>query len=478
MTEYRNNAMFSFLSSLPTQSFIPESLYDRIIAPLVPHDNGIAKYAQYSLRKVETTLLQEFSRSEVVIAHPNHLNQFIGSDTEIVGINVMDPLGQGPVPALFHIFSESIPYTQKKFEQLIEKLPNGTYKVVLGGSGAWQFKIQAQRERYSIDHIILGEFEKSGIELFTKIMDGTTIPILQGKPPDINEIPTISRPSINGLVEIARGCGRRCDFCDPTMRRMRSIPPEQIIKEAKINAGSGKSTIWILSDDIFLYQCDSKEFQPNREALVELYLSLMAIDGIDNVLASHGSMAAVAADPKLIEELTSIIGGRHKGVLGLQPGIETGSTRLLEKHMPNKTLPFALDEWHDVVIDAIRILNKNHWVPWCTLILGLPGEEKEDIKETIMLVEALADTYCIITPLFYVPLGSSKQTHRFGINNLTKTHWELIYKCWKHSSQDKNQSLYLRAPNINSFTKLAILFTMKIGSQALSKRIKREYHCD
>ncbi|MFX0199983.1 MAG: hypothetical protein ACFFCW_28005, partial [Candidatus Hodarchaeota archaeon] len=88
------------------------------------------------------------------------------------------------------------------------------------------------------------------------------------------------------------------------------------------------------------------------------------------------------------------------------------------------------------------------------------------------------DTYCIITPLFYVPLGSSKQTHRFGINNLTKTHWELIYKCWKHSSQDKNQSLYLRAPNINSFTKLAILFTMKIGSQALSKRIKREYHCD
>lgn len=470
--------MFSFLSSLPTESFIPEFLYDRIIAPLVPHDNGIAKYAQYSLRKVETTLLREFSRSEVVIAHPYHLHRFIGSDTEIVGINAMDPLGQGPVPALFHIFSDSIPYTQKKFEQLIKKLPSGTHKIVLGGCGAWQFKSQVQRKQYGIDHVLLGEFEKSGIGLFTKIMDGTAAPILRGKPPHVGEIPTISRPSINGLIEIARGCGRRCDFCDPTMRRMRNIPQEQIIEEVKINAVSGKSTVWILSEDIFLYQCESKEFQPNREALVELYRSLMAIDGIDNVLASHGSMAAVAADPKIIEEITSIVWGRHKGMIGLQPGIETGSTRLLEKHMPNKTLPFAPDEWHDVVMDAIRILNKNHWVPWCTLILGLPGEEKEDIKETIALVEALAATYCIITPLFFVPLGSSKQTHRFEIKNLTKTHWELIYKCWKHSSQVKNQSLYLHAPNINPFTKLAILFTMKIGSHALSKRIKREYQCD
>ncbi|MFX0208181.1 MAG: B12-binding domain-containing radical SAM protein, partial [Candidatus Hodarchaeota archaeon] len=280
-------------------------------------------------------------------------------------------------------------------------------------------------------------------------------------------------PSINSLIEIARGCGRRCHFCDPTLRRMRNIPLEQIIAEAEINAAYGKRSTWILSEDIFLYRCDSKNFQPNREALIELYQALMAIEGVDNILATHGSLAPVAADPKMVEELTAIVGKKYNKMLGLQPGIETGSTRLIEKNMPKKTLPFAPDEWHDVVVDAIRILNKNNWFPWCTLILGLPGEEKEDIEETIALVDELSGTYCTITPTFFVPMGSSKNSYRFSMEDLTEIYWELIYKCWKHSSQAENQGCYLHAPQINIVTKLALMLTMKIGSRAVLRRIKR-----
>lgn len=472
MTEFRNNSLFSFLSSMPTR-FIPELLYDRIFAPMVPHNNGIAKYAQYSLRKVEATLLQEFNRSEVVIAHPKYIDKFIGSDTEILGINTMDPLGLGPIPASFHIFSDSIPHTQKKFEQMVKKLPRAEHKIVLGGGGSMQFVNSERRERYSIDHVILGEFEKSGIEIFTKIMNGTADSVMRGRPPQADEIPPIKGPSINSLIEIARGCGRRCHFCDPTLRRIRNIPHEQIIAEAEINAASGKRSTWILSEDIFLYRCDSQNFQPNREALIELYQALMAIEGVDNILATHGSLAPVAADPKLVEELTAIVGRKYKGMQGLQPGIETGSIRLIEKNMPNKTLPFAPDEWHDVVVDAIRILNKNNWFPWCTLILGLPGEEKEDIEETIALVDELSGTYCTITPTFFVPMGSTKNANRFGMEDLTEKYWELIYKCWKHSSQAENQGCYLRAPQINNITKLALMLTMKIGSRAVLRRINR-----
>lgn len=456
---------------MPTR-FIPELLYDQIFAPLVPHNNGIATYAQYSLRKVEATLLQEFGRSEVVIAHPKHIDKFIGSDTEILGINTMDPLGLGPIPASFHIFSDSIPHTQKKFERMINKLPRGKHKIIIGGAGSWQFMSREKRERYGIDHVILGEFEKSGIEIFTKIMNGTADSIMRGRPPQVDEIPLIKGPSINSLIEIARGCGRRCHFCDSTHRRMRNISQEQIVGEAEINAASGKRSTWLLSEDIFLYQCNSKNFQPNREALVELYQALMAIDGVDNILATHGSLAPVAADPKMVEELTAIVERKYKGMQGLQPGIETGSSRLIEKNMSNKTLPFAPDEWHDVVIDAIRILNKNNWFPWCTLILGLPGEEKEDIEETIALVDALSGSYSTITPTFFVPMGSAKTEHRFNMRDLTEKHWELIYKCWKHSSQVENQGCYLNAPQINIITKLALMLTMKIGSRAVLRRIK------
>ena len=55
MTEFREVALFGFLSCSPKQ-FIPEMLYNRLFAPMVPSINGEAKFAQYSLRKVQATL--------------------------------------------------------------------------------------------------------------------------------------------------------------------------------------------------------------------------------------------------------------------------------------------------------------------------------------------------------------------------------------------------------------------------------------
>ena len=32
--------------------------------------------------------------------------------------------------------------------------------------------------------------------------------------PDLEEIPDIVEPSMHGMVEVMRGCGRGCKFCD------------------------------------------------------------------------------------------------------------------------------------------------------------------------------------------------------------------------------------------------------------------------
>jgi hypothetical protein len=36
-----------------------------------------------------------FARKDVVVAHPNHIEKFIGPETEVIGTYEMDPLGMG-----------------------------------------------------------------------------------------------------------------------------------------------------------------------------------------------------------------------------------------------------------------------------------------------------------------------------------------------------------------------------------------------
>ena len=38
-----------------------------------------------------------------------------------------------------------------------------------------------------------------------------------GETPSLEEIPDITKPSINGLIEIGRGCCRGCQFCNVTL---------------------------------------------------------------------------------------------------------------------------------------------------------------------------------------------------------------------------------------------------------------------
>ena len=48
---------------------------------------------------------------------------------------------------------------------------------------------------------------------------------------DLEEIPDIVEPSMHGMVEVMRGCGRGCKFCDVTLRSLRYYPPEKVKKE-------------------------------------------------------------------------------------------------------------------------------------------------------------------------------------------------------------------------------------------------------
>ena len=112
----------------------------------------------------------------------------------------------------------------------------------------------------------------------------------------LENIPLIKKPSINGLVEISRGCGRGCRFCSETLKRKRDIPIENIVKEAEICVKNGTGGVILHAEDVLLYGCNDPRFIPNEEKVLKVFKSVKNVT--ENVGVSHCSLAAVAAKPQ------------------------------------------------------------------------------------------------------------------------------------------------------------------------------------
>ena len=186
----------------------------------------------------------------------------------------------------------------------------------------------------------------------------------------------------------------------------------------------GMKSAWIQSDDIFVYGLNprtTKNMQPNREALEDLFRGIMET-GIEHTNPTHGTLAGAIADEKLIPNISKIIRAGPENHIGIQCGFETGSIRLIGKYADRKLTPFRPEEWHWVVKTGIKTFNENYWVPAFTLIMGLDNDENaEDSWETIRLIHDLEieqpDSKFTVTPLTFVPIGLLEKSEFFDIGN-------------------------------------------------------------
>ena len=117
MTNYRGNFLYGFIACGPYE-LVPEFVFDKLFCPSVETDRntGEVKVAQCGLRRIESALLKEYQRDDVVIAHPEMLEKCIGPNTTVVGINVMDPLGMAPVTTTMS--PEKLSYVAMKFKKM------------------------------------------------------------------------------------------------------------------------------------------------------------------------------------------------------------------------------------------------------------------------------------------------------------------------------------------------------------------------
>ncbi|MGM0461076.1 MAG: B12-binding domain-containing radical SAM protein [Fibrobacterota bacterium] len=481
-SEYHGLLFLGFSACIPTGT-IPDPLYYRLFCPrgAYSRDKRLI-YAPYGLRKIEAALLNNgFSPADVHVCHPNFINDVVTEETQVVCISSNDPLGIGPATSTFVELWGGEGRMAQKLRQLLSsrQIQKHSPFVLLGGPGAWQFSVNPQKQQeLGIDCALNGEGEISAPVIIKKIIAGKTAEISAAETgvyvPN-EEIPDIKNPSITGLVEITRGCARSCNFCVPTVRKVRSRPLESICREIDVNIRGGNTGVLLHGEDILLYNSDG--LRVNTDAVTELFKRVISRPGVQWAGASHAALSSVVQAPAAVESISTILGWRKKNTSSgfFQVGIETGSPSLMEKHMKGKVYPYSPQEWPDVVEEGMAILHNNSIVSSATLILGLPGESEDDIQATIDLIHRLSPYAGILVPLLFSSMETSRLEGSQSLtkDRLTQKHHELIARCWIHNLKWLPEIWKMYSCRSNFFLRNIISAAMKAGSPALNSKIRK-----
>ncbi len=447
------------------------------------NDDGSARYMPAGVRTLEASLLREFPADDVVCCFPGDLGKFIGSRTRVVAASTHNPLGvtfaAGVYTSIFGSSREPINshYSKKMFAAIQASPHRSNFKVIVGGSGGWQILQTNAFEPLGVDCVVEGRSESTEtIELFHKAMRGEALPrtIEVKHPAGADGILVPLKRTTFGVIEMTTGCGRRCRFCVPDLNPQIDIPKDKIMEGVRANVAGGNRQISLATEDMFIWgqvHTDTPFYFPNREALLDLYSSIVNTPGVEQHLLSHSTMAPAVVDPLLIEKLTATLidkspihlpmYSRHpkKKILSPLIGLETGSVPMARQIMPTKGVPFPVEDWPSVFLEGLTIMNRNNWFPAVTLIVGSPGETDQDVQATLDLIYEAErrGLFAFFIPSIFTPLHDTRMADQKGVTEtrqLTPLQWQLIMKCWKMNLRPGNYSWW--APMVWRFGAIGV----------------------
>jgi radical SAM superfamily enzyme YgiQ (UPF0313 family) len=419
-----------------------------------------ARYMPAGVRLVEAALLREFRPDDIVCCYPDDLDKFIGPDTRVVAVSTHNPLGVTFAAGVYtSIFGTSkMPINSHYARLMFAKIKGSPYRrnfrVIVGGSGGWQITQTNSFDELGVDCVVEGRSEsEDSMAIFRKAIKGEELPreIEVGHPKEREALLVPDKRTTFGVVEMTTGCGRRCKFCVPDLNPQIDFPKEKIMAAVRANVRDGNKQISLATEDMFIWgqvHTDTPFYFPNRDALLDLYSSVVNTPGVEQHVLSHATIAPAVVDPVMIEKMSEMLLPKspihlpylssHPQKKALSPliGLETGSVRMAKKIMPSKGIPFSIEDWPSVVLEGLRVLNDNNWFPVMTLIVGSPEEADEDVMATLDLVYEMErrGLFAFLVPSIFTPLHDTQMEKEKGVaetRQLTSLQWQLMMKCWK-----------------------------------------------
>lgn len=236
--------------------------------------------------------------------------------------------------------------------------------------------IEKIRKSYRFVDLIFGTHNiYKFAELLYRTFDseGMIIDIWKDTDQIVESLPVQRKYKFKSGINIMFGCNNFCSYCIvPYVRgRERSREPEEIIKEIECLALDGVKEVMLLGQNVNSY---GKNLE-NPITFAELLVEVEKIEGIERIrfMTSH---------PKdLSNELIEVMKNSNKICRHLHLPLQSGSDKILQSMNRRYT-----KEQYLKLVDHIKKEIPDISIT-TDIIIGYPGEEYEDILETIDVVK-------------------------------------------------------------------------------------------
>lgn len=177
-----------------------------------------------------------------------------------------------------------------------------------------------------------------------------------------------------GAIQTSRGCPSRCIFCDIRMTQHRFRSAENVLEEIRSLVEMGVEEFFFVDDT----------FTINRNRVLRL-CELIVTEGLK--IRYKISSRVDRIDEEMLHRLA------ESGCYRIHYGVESGSQRVLDYLQKGITVA--------QIVQAFELTRRTGIQRFAYMMLGIPSETLEDMKQTFHLVRRVAPdhvNYSICTP--------------------------------------------------------------------------------
>ena len=211
-----------------------------------------------------------------------------------------------------------------------------------------------------------------------------------GSPPSAEE-----RDRTRPILKIQDGCNNRCSYCViPFVRgRSRSLPPDEVIREVKSFVATGAKEIVLSGINLGSY---GRDLSP-RTRLASIVRRILDDTVLDQLRFS-------SIEPQdITEDFVNLVASSHRIAPHFHVPLQSGSDRILR----------AMHRWYraDHYAQRIKLIRRlsPHAAIGADVIVGFPGEARDDFETTAAFVSDLPFTYLHIFSFSARPGTSAEQ---------------------------------------------------------------------
>lgn len=266
---------------------------------------------------------------------------------------------------------------QTILEMAVQKEQGNCQKLIVTGCLAQRYQEEILKEIPEVDAVLGTTSYEQIADVIEELSTNKNITRFSNLKylPAITENRIVTNGSYYAHLKIADGCNKHCTYCIiPKIRGpYRSIPMEDLIKQAEYLAGQGVKELILVAQETTVYGIDLY----GKKMLPKLLKKLCQVEGLEWIRLLY-------CYPEEIDDtLIAVIKEEKKICHYLEMPIQHCSNSILQK-MGRQTTKEKLIERITKIRKEIPDITLR-----TTLISGFPGETREDYKELLAFVKQM-----------------------------------------------------------------------------------------